>query len=116
MLTLRITAAALLLATPTFAQDMAKGDAIEAAIAGNTVQGSMTSSGSYTEFYDADGKIKGDGYSGSWMIDGDKMCFAYAEDEPVCYAVKLNGDQVTWLSDDGNDGTGTIIKGNPNNY
>lgn len=116
MISLRITAVALLLATPAFAQDMATGDAIEAAIAGNTVQGSMTASGSYTEFYDADGKIKANGYSGSWMIDGDKMCFAYAEDEPVCYAVQLNGDQVKWLSDDGNDGTGTIIKGNPNNY
>ncbi len=116
MPTLRITVAALLLATAAFAQDIATGDAIQAAISGNTVQGSMIASGSYTEFYDADGTIKGKDYSGSWTIDGDKMCFAYGEDAPACFAVQISGDQVKWLSDDGNDGTGTIVAGNPNNF
>ena len=56
--------AAVLLAAPAFAQDLATGDAIKAAVSGNTIQGSMTSSGPYAEFYAEDGTIKGDGYTG----------------------------------------------------
>ena len=37
--------ATVLLAAPAFAQDLATGDAIKAAVSGNTIQGSMTSSG-----------------------------------------------------------------------
>ena len=41
------------------AETLATGDQITAAISGNTVQGRMMSSGAYTEFYAADGTIKG---------------------------------------------------------
>ena len=54
---LRATFAALFLALPAFAQDLATGDAITAAIADKTVQGSMVDSGAYTEFYAADGSF-----------------------------------------------------------
>ena len=55
--------AAVLLAAPSFALDLATGDAIKAAVSGNTIQGSMTSSGPYAEFYAEDGTVKGDGYT-----------------------------------------------------
>ena len=110
--------AALLLAAAGAAEagSTATGDQIKAAIAGNTVQGSMLTSGAYTEFYAADGVIKGKDYAGKWRIEGDAMCFAYGQDPESCFAVKIDGDQVTWVKDGKDDGTGTIVKGNPNNF
>ena len=115
MKTLRLAAAAVFLAAPSFAQDMATGDAITAAISGNTVQGSMLTSGAYTEFYGTDGVIKGKDYSGKWTVDADKMCFDYGE-AITCYGVRIAGDQVTWVADGKDDGTGAIVPGNPNNF
>lgn len=112
---LRLAAAALFLALPAFAQDLATGDAITAAIADKTVQGSMIESGAYTEFYAADGTIKGDGYTGTWAVEGDQMCFDYGEGAN-CWSVRLEGDTVTWVKDGKDDGTGTLIPGNVNNY
>lgn len=98
------------------AATMATGAQISASISGNTVQGSMVASGAYTEFYGADGVIKGKDYSGRWRVNGDTMCFQYGQDPEACWQVKLDGDQVTWVKDGKEDGTGTILKGNPNNF
>ena len=111
-----ICAAALALAAaPALAADLASGDQITAAISGNTVQGSMIDAGAYTEFYDADGSIKGEGYGGKWTVEGDEMCFDYGEGAS-CWGVRIDGDMVTWVKDGKDDGTGTIVAGNPNNY
>ncbi len=112
----RLTLAIGLLASPALAQDAATGEAIRAAIGGNTVQGSMSASGAYTEFYEASGVIKGDGYVGAWTIEGDSMCFKYGDDPATCWSVRLSGDQVTWINGDVEEGTGTILLGNPNSY
>ena len=112
---LRVTFAALFLSLPAFAQDLATGDAITAAIADKTVQGSMIESGAYTEFYAADGTIRGDGYTGTWTVEGDTMCFDYGEGAN-CWGVRINGDQVAWIKDGAEDGTGTLVEGNPNNF
>jgi hypothetical protein len=112
---LRLTAAALLFALPAFAQDLATGDVIKSTISGKTVQGSMIASGAYTEFYAEDGTIKGDGYTGTWTVEGDAMCFNYGEGAS-CWGVRINGDQVAWIKDGVEDGTGTLIEGNPNNF
>jgi len=99
-----------------YAGAVATGEEIKAAIPGNTVQGSMATSGVYTEFYGADGVIKGKDYAGKWRINGDTMCFQYGQDPEACWQVKLDGDQVTWVKDGKDDGTGTIVKGNPNKF
>jgi hypothetical protein len=99
-----------------WAGGMATGDQISAAISGNTVQGSMIASGAYTEFYGADGVIKGKDYSGKWRVNADTMCFQYGTDPEACWQVKIDGDQVTWVKGGKDDGTGTIVKGNPNNF
>jgi hypothetical protein len=113
----RIIALSLVVAAgPALAQAPATGDAIKAAIAGNTVQGSMASSGVYTEFYAADGTIRGKDYTGAWRVEGDAMCFKYGTDPEACWAVGLAGDQVAWLKDGKTDGTGTILPGNPNGF
>ena len=113
---IRFAALALCLATPALADTAATGDQIRAAIAGNTVQGSMTASGAYTEFYAADGAIKGKDYVGTWTIQGDTMCFAYGTDPATCFGVRVTGDQVTWTGATGDEGTGTILPGNPNTW
>ncbi len=112
---LRVSLASLLLAAPAFAQDLATGDAIKAAIADMTVQGSMIDSGAYTEFYAADGTIRGDGYTGTWTVENDQMCFNYGEGAN-CWSARLSGDSVTWVKDGKDDGTGTLIPGNVNNF
>lgn len=98
------------------ASGLATGEQITAAISGNTVQGSMVAAGAYTEFYGAGGVIKGKDYSGKWRVDGDAMCFQYGSDPEACWQVKLDGSQVTWVKDGKDDGTGTIVTGNPNNF
>ena len=104
-----------LLAAPALAADLATGDQISAAISGNTVQGGMSDGSAYTEFYDADGSIKADGYEGAWTIEGDQMCFDYGEGAD-CWSVLLDGEMVTWVKDGEDAGTGTILTGNPNEF
>ncbi|MEM1391396.1 MAG: hypothetical protein AAGG45_09970, partial [Pseudomonadota bacterium] len=106
-----ITLALSVLAVPAFAE--ATGDEIKAAIEGNTVQGGMDTGEAYSEFYEAGGAIKAEGYGGTWAVKGDTMCFDYGEGEN-CWGVRIEGDQVTWLLDGADDGTGTIVSGNPN--
>ncbi|MCA3572688.1 MAG: hypothetical protein IOC86_02145 [Aestuariivirga sp.] len=98
------------------ASGLATGEQISAAISGNTVQGSMVAAGAYTEFYGADGVIKGKDYSGKWRVNGDAMCFQYGADPEACWQVRLDGMQVTWVKEGKDDGTGTIVPGNPNNF
>jgi hypothetical protein len=98
------------------ASGLATGEQIGAAISGNTVQGSMVAAGAYTEFYAADGMIKGKDYSGKWRVNGDAMCFQYGADPEACWQVRLDGNQVTWVKDGKDDGTGTIVSGNPNGF
>ncbi len=112
----RLTLAILLLAPAALADTPATGEAIRAAIAGNTVQGSMSATGAYTEFYAADGVIKGADYAGTWSINGDAMCFVYGETPPDCWNARIAGDQITWVRDGADLGTGTILPGNPNGF
>jgi hypothetical protein len=105
-----------LLCTPAFAQDLATGDQIRAAVAGNTVVGSMAASGAYTEYYAADGAIRSADYAGRWTIEGDTMCFTYGEDPATCWGVQLSGDQVSWVVNGTVEGSGAIVAGNPNGW
>ncbi|MFN4131127.1 MAG: hypothetical protein ACK4GC_15125 [Paracoccaceae bacterium] len=105
-----------LLPLPAFAQDLASADAIRAAIVGNTVQGSMIASGGFTEYYAPDGAIHGPDYRGEWTINGNRMCFGYDGNPASCWAVRVNGRNVVWVGTGGDEGTGTILSGNPNNY
>ena len=105
-----------LLAVPAQAQELASGAKIKSALAGNTVQGSMQTSGAYTEFYAADGTIKAADYTGSWSIKGDLMCFVYNDDPALCWGVRIDGRAVTWVGAAGDEGTGNILGGNPKGF
>ncbi len=98
------------------AQDLATADTIKGAIAGNTVRGSMQASGAFEEFYSNDGKIHGPDYTGEWSLRGDRMCFAYDGNPASCWAVRLTGQELVWVGSVGDEGTGTILPGNPNGY
>lgn len=98
------------------AADFATGDQITATITGNTVQGSMTASGSYTEYYSADGTVHGPGYKAKWSVEGDTMCWVYDGSPKECWNAALSDDQVSWIKDGKTEGDGTILPGNPNNF
>lgn len=93
-----------------------EADEISAALAGNTVKGNMKASGDYEEFYAGDGTIRGDGYTGAWRVDGERMCFTYGDNPEACWDVKIDGGQLTWLKDGEEEGSGEIIEGNPNDF
>ncbi len=76
----------------------------------------MNASGAYTEFHSADGVITDKDYTGQWRVNGDTMCFQFGQYPEACCQVKLKGDQVAWVKDGKGDGTGKIVKGNPNNF
>ena len=76
----------------------------------------MADGSGYTEFYEADGTIRGNGYTGSWRVNDNRMCFKYGEDPENCWSVKIKGDQVFWIVDGKEDGSGTLVPGNPNEY
>ncbi len=111
-----LVAVFLFFAAPAFAQDLASGEVILSAISGNTIEGSMRKSGSYAEYYEAGGQIMGKGFAGSWMISGDQMCFAYGIAPASCWNARIRGDQVTWINGGVEEGTGKILKGNPNGF
>ena len=112
----RLVLAICLFALPAHADEIATGAAIRSAVSGNTVQGTMQASGGYTEYYAADGTIKGADYAGAWNVSGDQMCFAYGEDPEQCWDAKINGTQITWVGAGGDEGSGTIQPGNPNGF
>ncbi|MEM9045079.1 MAG: hypothetical protein AAGC81_10305 [Pseudomonadota bacterium] len=113
---LTITVAAIAVATSAWAIELATSAQIQSAISDKTVQGSMEASGAYTEYYAADGTIRGEGYTGSWYVEADTMCFKYGEDPADCWGVSIDGESVAWVKEGKAEGTGTIVSGNPNNF
>ncbi len=101
------------LPTVSHAADLATGKQVMAAVSGNTVEGGMTETGAYSEYYAPDGTIKADGYSGIWAIQGNTMCFSYDGEPLDCIGVRIKGDAVTWVEEGKDSGTGKILKGNP---
>ena len=110
-------AAALFAAFAVTAQagDTLSGEDIRTTVTGKTIEGEMEATGAYAEYYAADGTIRGDGYTGTWSIDGDLMCFDYGEGAD-CWSVGGRGGEVDWIQNGAVGGTGTIKDGNPNDF
>ncbi len=111
-MTRRFMLCLLVLASPSAAQSQVSGDAIRAALIGNTVTGNMLASGGYAEYYAPDGSIRAADYTGKWAIKGDRMCFDYGDAAETCFAVALSGNRVIWLGDGTEEGAGVIRSGN----
>lgn len=102
--------------TSANAQTTSTGPAIASAISGNTVKGTMDASGSFEEFFASDGQIRSSDYSGSWTIEGERLCLAYDGDPASCWELVIDGANVTWIGRYGEEGTGTIVPGNPKGF
>ena len=98
------------------AADKLSGDQIRQAVVGNTVEGTMEGTGDYAEFYQTDGTIRAQAYSGIWTIEGDDMCFQYGSDPKMCWEVARDGDTLEWIKDGKVEGTGKVAAGNPHQY
>lgn len=117
-------AAALLAGVPSFvaAESMRlSGDEIKALVGDSTISGTMLPDVPYSEFYGADGTIRGgtgaDAYTGKWSVDGDTMCFDYGDPATFsCWGIAAEGDMVEWIDKNGAvGGSGTVVTGNPGN-
>ena len=95
---------------------LASGQQLKNAIAGNTVQGSMDAAGRYTEFYAKDGTVRSKDYQAKWSIEGDQMCWVYEGQPKDCWRATIKGNNVKWVKDGKVQGTGTIVQGNSNRY
>jgi hypothetical protein len=98
------------------AADKLSGDQIRQVVVGNTVEGTMEGTGDYAEFYQKDGTIKAQAYSGIWTIEGDEMCFQYGSDPKMCWEVARDGDVLQWIKEGKVEGTGKVAAGNPHQY
>ena len=93
------------------------GDGIKMLMSDVTVEGKMNDGSSYSEFYEADGKIKAKDYAGSWTVEGNSMCFVYSSNpKKMCYQIGANASGIDWIHDGKIEGTGTVMKGNVRKY
>jgi len=112
-----VVAAAVALASPAaLAGEMLTGDEIRETVADHTISGTMLETGPYAEFYQADGTILGEGYTGAWTIEGDTMCFAYGGEPSGCWHVGMSDGTVQWYWDGEVLGDGTAAAGNINGF
>jgi hypothetical protein len=102
----------------TFAGDVLSGGSLKAMMAGKTVEGKMNDGSAYSEFYQADGMIKGKDYVGKWTIDGNAMCFVNPTSPSGngCYQIGKNATGIDWMQNGKVLGTGTVSEGNIRNY
>lgn len=84
---------------------------------GNTTDGVMASTGTYTEYYDPDGSIHDGDSGGTWWMKDEKFCTSYPGMKSSCYRVRraANG-MINWIADGEVVGTARVVTGNPKNY
>ena len=112
-----LAAPLLFAATASFADDMLTGDQIKSTVSNMTVEGKMNDGMAYSEFYGADGSIKGKDYTGKWTVEGNEMCFVYGTDpKKSCYGIKKAAMGIQWVEDGKVEGDGTVSQGNIRNY
>ncbi len=116
---LGIVATLAVFAVPAFAdmQPMTGAD-LAAAVSGKTIQGKMTTSGDYTEYYAPDGTVKGKGYTGTWRVnDNNQLCVKYSSNpDESCWHGRVENNNVTWYRDGREDGGGAIADGDAGGF
>lgn len=112
-----VVALALMPVSTAFADDHPTASEIRDAVSNHTYQGSMSNPDSgFAEYYDPDGSIRGDGYSGKWRAEDGMMCFQYGEKSEQCFEVTINGPSMVMHKDGKIDGNGMLIPGNPRGF
>ncbi len=95
----------------------ASGAEILKLLNGNTLKGSTAEVG-FSEYYDPDGTIRGEGYTGQWKVEGDTGCMAYDDTGFKCWTAEIIGDANIWttVGDAAPTAAGMMVPGNPQNY
>ncbi|MDA1071450.1 MAG: hypothetical protein O2825_08630 [Proteobacteria bacterium] len=103
-----------LLGGPALSGQMLTGEELHTLLSGNTVSGTMTEFGPYTEYYAPDGTIRSAYHEGTWKIEGDTACLTFDGNDAGCWNVGQDGDMLQWFRDGELLGNGIVEKGNPN--
>lgn len=92
------------------------GSEIQGTIIGNTLTGQTAVRGAFTDFYKKDGTLLGAGYAGTWTIENNALCFEITGDDSgkKCWKFGRDGDTFQLISDGKVVGTGSVVRGNPN--
>jgi len=93
---------------------MATADQLSAIISGNSLQGSGAKD-AYVEYYDPDGTIRGNGYTGKWKVEGDQGCMDYGSGFS-CWTAYIDGAAAIWYKDGKLDAISMSIPGNIKGY
>jgi len=110
---LTLALAVLLSAGPGLADEMLSGEEIRTTLSGNTISGTMTEFGPYTEYYAPDGSIRSAYHTGTWKIDGDAACLTFDGNDAGCWHIGKDGDMLQWFQNGELLGNGTVEPGNP---
>ena len=90
---------------------------IKAAVSDKTYQGTMLRiDGAFTEYYAADGSIRGNGYTGKWRTVNSQMCFTYGENPEKCWDMEIQGPSMIMFKNGAVDGNGILLEGNPGSF
>ncbi len=96
------------MSTVAVADDWLSGQELQEKIAGHTITGITGEGDLWWEIYHADGKLEVQAYDGlvyvgTWDIDDDMMCstFPDAPEFDGCWAMRLDGNVVTCISEHG---------------
>ncbi len=107
------------LASIATAAEQMTGKEITALLSGNSMTGVTSKDVAWTEFYTPGGDIrgisKGERHSGTWLIEGDRVCFDYPVWEyRVCATVSpAAGSKYLFHNDKGKTNEYTVLDGNP---
>jgi outer membrane murein-binding lipoprotein Lpp len=88
-------------------------DSLRAVIADTTHTGT-DETGQYTEYYGAEGSVKGKDYTGTWVIKSDRACFTYPPEAEQCYSVTRDPskpESLTWTAQDSSTEVTTFVSG-----
>jgi hypothetical protein len=103
-------------ASPKGIQEILMGSEIQGLIIGNTLTGETVKHGAFSYFYNKDGTIRGADYQGTWTIKDNALCLKSAGDEttPRCWKFGRDGDGFQLILNGNVVGTGSVVRGNPN--
>ncbi|MFO1081119.1 MAG: hypothetical protein U1E23_10910 [Reyranellaceae bacterium] len=87
-------------------------------VVGNTLTGKVDGE-VFFEHYRKDGTTAllqdSDIIKGKWMLEGEKVCFKYPDEDKDCYTISRTGDEVTMLDAKGKGLRMKLLAGNPKN-
>ncbi|HWA43418.1 MAG TPA: hypothetical protein VHA10_09435 [Hypericibacter adhaerens] len=106
---------ATLQASPKGVQEILMGSEIQRLIVGHTLTGQTLKRGEFSDSYKTDGTFEGAGYSGTWTIQNNALCFEIKgqPDSKGCWQFGRDGNGFQLISEGKIVGAGSTAKANP---